>query len=100
MTLRLALVEEWGRSGRTEDIDRLMEWLGPEMTFTTSRLVDYALGLAVTPEAEARIEHYLFQGNAVQRNYAALYFKRRGEMGLLDRAVRQGCIDEMQAFSK
>lgn len=100
MQLRLAVVEEWGRSGRAEDIDRLMEWLEPEMTFTTSRLVDYALGLVTTPEGEAHIQHYLFEGTAVQRNYAALYFKRRGEMKVLDLAVRRGCIDELQAFSK
>lgn len=98
--LTLAVAEQWGRSGQAQDIDRLMAWLGPEMTFTASRLVDYALGLVTAPEAKARIEHYLFEGNAVQRNYAALYFKRRGNTVLLDQAVQRGCIDGAQAYSQ
>jgi hypothetical protein len=36
----------------------------------------------------------------IQRNYAALYFKRRGAKNILKEAVKQGCIDKLQAFSK
>jgi hypothetical protein len=36
----------------------------------------------------------------VQRNYAALYFKRLKEVDVLAEAVKMGCIDRVQAFSK
>ncbi len=69
-----------------------------EDDFATSRLVDFALGLVDTREGKLRIRDYLFNGVQQQRNYAALYFKRRGWTDLLDEAVRQGKIDHLQAY--
>jgi hypothetical protein len=53
-----------------------------------------------TDEGADRIRHYLFQGAQIQRNYAALYFKRRDEMAPLHEAVAQGKIDEIQAYMR
>lgn len=89
-----------GRSGTVADVDVLMNALDAQADFATSRLVDFALGLVETHEGVGRIRHYLFNGVSIQRNYAALYFKRRGRAWLLDEAVSQGKIDAAQAYSQ
>ncbi len=89
-----------GQSGGGEDVDTLMHALQAQEDFATSRLVDFALGLVEAETGVARLRHYLFHGAPIQRNYAALYFKRRGRVGLLDEAVAQGKIDEVQAYSR
>ncbi|MFN6486821.1 MULTISPECIES: hypothetical protein [unclassified Nostoc] len=88
------------RAGGVSDIDTLMENLENERTSATYKLVDFTLGLVNTSQSEDRIRHYLFNGTQIQRNYAALYFKRRGAKNILKEAVKQGCIDKLQAFSK
>ena len=87
-----------GRSGTAADVDALMCHLHEQVDFTTTRLVDFGLGLVNTQEGAGRIRHYLFHGAKIQRNYAALYFKRRDELALLNEAVAQGKIDEIQAY--
>jgi hypothetical protein len=87
-----------GRSGAAADVDSLIGHLHEQVDFTTTRLVDFALGLVESDEGAGRIRHYLFHGAPIQRNYAALYFKRRDEFSLLDEAVAQGKIDEIQAY--
>ena len=89
-----------GRTGGVSDVDALMESLENEQNTATTKLVDYTLGLVNTNEAKDRIRHYLFNGTQIQRNYAALYFKRKGAKDILIEAVQQGCIDRVQAFSK
>ena len=88
-----------GLAGAAHDVDALMHALGAHDDLATSRLVDFALGLVDTREGTARLRHYLFHGAPIQRNYAALYFKRRGRTALLEEAVAQGKIDAVQAFS-
>lgn len=98
----LARYEEFvarGISGRKMDVDCLMEALISRDDLATSRLVDFALSLVNTREGIARLNEYLFNGTQMQRNYAALYFKRRGQVDLLDEAVAQGRIDREQAYS-
>lgn len=99
-TDRYQLFAALGRSGAVADVDALMQALCNHDDFATSRLVDFALGLIDTREGDGRIRHYLFHGAPVQRNYAALYFKRRGRTALLDEAVAQGKIDAVQAYSR
>ncbi len=82
------------------DVDRLMEELVRAETIAACKGIDHELSLVDGAEARARIEHYLFHGELVQRNYAALWFKRRGLTRVLDRAVRRGAIDRVQAYSK
>ncbi len=89
-----------GRSGAAADVDALMIHLHEQVDFATTRLVDFALGLVETIEGAGRIRHYLFHGGQIQRNYAALYFKRRDEFAPLHEAVAQGKIDEIQAYSR
>jgi hypothetical protein len=89
-----------GQSGTGADIDLLMHTLHHQADFATSRLVDFALSLVETNEGATRLHHYLFNGTPVQRNYAALYFKRRGRVALLEEAVAQGKIDAIQAYAQ
>ena len=89
-----------GHSGRQEDVDALMNRLSTNNDLATVKLVDYALSLIKTKEGIRRIKHFLFNGSQLQRNYAALYFKRNGKDGLLKRAVRKGLIDHEQAYAK
>ena len=89
-----------GLSGAAHDVDALMHALCTHADFATSRLVDFALGLVDTRDGPARLRHYLFHGAPVQRNYAALYFKRRGRTALLEEAVAQGKIDAVQWFAE
>jgi hypothetical protein len=86
-------------SGRAADVDFLMENLDLSRTFSRCKVIDYALSLVSSAEGQARLAHFLFNGSQVQRNYAALYFKRRGNGQLIDEAVQRGCIDEIQAYS-
>lgn len=87
-----------GRCGAATDVDALMCHLHEQVDFATTRLVDFALSLVNTHEGSGRIRYYLFHGAPIQRNYAALYFKRRGALGLLNEAVTRGKIDEIQAY--
>lgn len=64
------------------------------------KLIDFALGLVSTREGVARMEWYLFEGEKIQRNYAAIYFRRAGADEVLHRALEAGKIDRVQAFSK
>ncbi len=86
-------------SGRASDVDFLMEHLEWSHTFSRCKVIDFALSLVSSAEGQARLGHFLFNGSQIQRNYAALYFKRRGDAQLVDEAVQCGCIDEIQAYS-
>ena len=89
-----------GISGKAEAVDQLMAALTRTGDLATSKMVDFALSLVDSRAGKARLRHYLFHGEPVQRNYAALYFKRRGINDLLEQAVASGLIDQQQAFSK
>ena len=89
-----------GNSGKKEDVDMLMLELVARDDLVTSRLVDFALSQVTTKEGRERIKHYLFNGSQIQSNYAALYFKRKGSIDLLDEAVSLGKIDREQAYAK
>ena len=89
-----------GTSAKPADVDFLMTVLAEQDDFATSRLVDFALSLVDTREGKQRLRHYLFHGEQRQRNYAALYFKRKGYTDLLDEAVAMGKIDHIQAYAR
>jgi DNA-binding MarR family transcriptional regulator len=88
------------RSGAPGDIDRVMDFLDETSDIPTTRIVDYYLGTVGTVEGMRRIEHYLFNGTQMQRNYATLFFARRNDWKLVDKAYRMGLIDYVQAYSK
>jgi hypothetical protein len=97
----LSELETRARSGTAADIDFLLSLLHGGQSLTVCKMVDYALSQVASPAGEERIRYHLFHGeNQMQRNYAALYFKRRGAFLLLRDAVRSGCIDEVQAYSR
>lgn len=97
---RYTLFVNMARSGKAHNIDKLMDALENNQNCATYKLVDYALSLVETTAGKERIKHYLFNGTQMQRNYAALFFKRLGMKEFLTLAVNQGCIDRVQAFSK
>jgi hypothetical protein len=87
-------------NGDPVDIDFLMQNLTYESTFAMTRYVDFALGLVTNKEGVTRIEYYLFNGSQIQRNYASLFFNRRGDWEIVKKAFHQGLIDETQAFAR
>jgi hypothetical protein len=99
-TLTLDHVTLLASTGRACDIDALMQRLDDHASFVECKLIDYALGLVEGREGRQRIYHYLFAGNPMQRNYAALFFKRRGAMEILAEAVTAGAIDTVQAYAR
>ncbi len=90
----------WGKQGRTRDIDRIMQVLLSYEDMVTLKSADFALGLVHTREGREQIQYYLFNGRPRQRNYAALWCKRRGKMGFVGRAFDLGLIDERQAYAR
>jgi len=90
-----------GQRGSPADVDAIMALLLEGDSLSATRLADYALSLVHTRPGRARIEHTLFHSpHAIQRNYAALYFKRRGELMRVRRAFDLGLIDALQAFAE
>jgi hypothetical protein len=89
-----------GTSGTQKDVDFLMKHMALTKDLATVKLADFALGLVNTRQGVNRIQHYLFKGSQMQRNYAALYFKRKGDTAILREAIREGSIDRLQAFAK
>ena len=101
MTLhRLNYFIALGQTGASADIDLLMGALVAQADLSTYKLVDYALSHVSTSEGMSRLRYYLFHGQRPQRNYAALYFKRRGFSDLLQEALAQGKIDWDQGFAE
>ncbi len=88
------------RRGSPEDVDRVMGYLDGNADLPTTKIIDYYLGTVDSPEGMRRIEHFLFQGTQIQRNYCTLYFARRDEWPLVRKAYEMGLIDYRQAFSK
>lgn len=86
--------------GTRSSIDEIMRHLNKGMTLAESKFIDFALGTIETDEGQRTMEHYLFHGTQIQRNYCALYWGRRGEYLLIRKAFDQGLIDEKQAFSR
>jgi hypothetical protein len=89
-----------GISGKKEDVDTLMDALSLRDDLSTAKLVDFALSLVNNKEGINRLKHYLYEGSQIQRNYAALYFKRKGWDDLLIDALSKGRIDMKQATLK
>lgn len=89
-----------GATGQPQGVDQLMQSLADQDDLPTLKLADFALGLVNTPQGSARVGHYLLNGSVKQRNYAALYFKRRGNGYVLGEAFAKGVIDREQAYAE
>ncbi|SMC82683.1 hypothetical protein [Papillibacter cinnamivorans] len=88
------------KEGTKTSIGEIMKHLNKSMTLAESKFIDFALGHVDTEEGVKIMEHYLFHGTQIQRNYCALYFGRRGEYLIIRRAYDEGLIDAKQAFSR
>ena len=99
-TFTISELEQIAKNGRASDVNFLMYHLEECTVFGQSKMIDYALGLVSSEEGLMRIRYFLFNGSEIQRNHAALYFKRRGNIWVLDEAVEKGCIDSVQAYSR
>ena len=95
----LDMLIQRGISGRREDVDYLMGLLAHDDSIALIKQVDYALGFVRSWPGRERLCEYLFEGVQIQRNYAALYFKRAGHSDLLEQAFNDGRIDCEQAFA-
>jgi hypothetical protein len=96
LTKYIALAKE----GTKASIGEIMKHLNRRMTLAESKFIDFALGHVDGDEGLQTMEHYLFYGTQIQRNYCALYFGRRGEYQIVRKAYDQGLIDAKQAFSR
>lgn len=86
--------------GNKSDIDFIMNHLTSEATLEITRYVDYALSLVENEDGIKQLQHYLFNGTLIQRNYCSLYFNRKGDWPVVKEAYLQGLIDEIQAYSR
>ena len=86
-------------SGASCDIDSIMSILN-EADLPITRAVDFYLGYVSNSSGIERLEHYLFSGTQIQRNYCCLYFARKNEWKLINKAYKEGCIDKIQASSR
>ena len=85
--------------GESEDIDGVMAILAAA-DLPTTRAVDFYLGRVTNAAGVRRIEKFLFEGTQIQRNYCTLFFARRNDWALVNRAYRNGLIDRIQAYSR
>ena len=98
--LNLEQITRLATTGTPAAVDTLMQLLISHDDVASSKLIDYALGLIETASGSARLKHYLFYGESVQRNFAALYFKRLGAERLLAQAFTLGLIDYHQGYAR
>lgn len=91
---------EKAETGNEVDVDFIMSHLTSDSTFELTRYVDFALSLVSNIDGITRIEHYLFNGSLIQRNYSSLFFNRRYDYDIVMKAFSQGLIDEIQAFAR
>jgi hypothetical protein len=100
---KIRIIESYVRLAEQGDknaIDAIMRDLNKKMTIAQSKFIDFALGHVSRPQGVEVMQHYLFNGTQIQRNYCALYFARRGEYLLLRKAYDLGLVDAKQAFSR
>lgn len=87
-------------SGSSDDVDFIMRHLTSESSLAMTRYVDFATSLVENESGIKRLEYFLFNGTLIQRNYASLFFNRRGDWEIVKKAYEQGFIDEIQAFAR
>jgi len=86
--------------GSAEDIRNVISLLNDSVDLPTTRAVDFYLSLVTSEEGINEIEFELFHGTQIQRNYATLFFARRDDWSIVNRAFEAGLIDRLQAYSR
>jgi len=89
---------EQALKGENENINFIFSYLNETVSIKVTRYVDFALSVVENEKGIKRIEYYLFNGTLIQRNYASLFFNRRGDYHLIEKANKLGLIDDLQAF--
>lgn len=82
------------------DIRSVISMLNKQVDLPTTRAVDFYLSLVNKPEGIKVLEEFLFEGSQMQRNYCTLYFARKDEWALVNKAFKLGLIDSKQAYSR
>jgi hypothetical protein len=91
---------EKAREGNMDDIDYIMGNLSTESSLSMTKFIDFSLSYVSNVKGIERIKHYLFNGTQMQRNYACLYFNRRGDWKIVKEAFDKGLIDDIQAYAR
>ncbi len=99
-TGKLGELIEKAEHGCGSDVDYMMRHITMDAPLVLTKFVDFALSLIENPDGIKRIEHYLFNGTPIQRNYASLFFNRRLDFDIVLKAYKEGRIDEIQAFAR
>ena len=86
--------------GRKTDIDEVISLLDDSVDLPTTRAIDRYLGQVENPAGVKQIEQHLFCGTQIQRNYCTLFFARRNDWHLVNKAYEMGLIDRIQAYSR
>ena len=97
---KLGELIERAEHGSELDVDYIMSHLNKDSSLAMTKYVDYALSLVENLNGIKRLEHYLFYGTLIQRNYSSLFFNRRLDYEIVLRAFKEGRIDEIQAFAR
>ena len=99
-TYRFGEIRKRCRRGTRQDIDEVIRQLDDEVDLPTTRAIDLYLGQVCNPAGIRRLEYFLFNGTQIQRNYCTLFFARRNDWDLVNRAYNQGLVDRVQAYSR
>ncbi len=86
--------------GHIDNIDLVLSQLNETVDLPTTRAVDLYLGMVKNEQGIKQIEYYLFNGTQIQRNYCTLFFARRNDWLLVNKAYKLGLIDKIQAYSR
>jgi hypothetical protein len=97
---RLEYYKKLALEGTVDNVNLLISKLDHTADIPTTKVIDYCLGFVENPEGIERLKHFLFHGSQMQRNYCTLYFARRNEWEVVNRAYKQGLIDYKQAYSR
>ncbi len=98
-TPQFEMINRHCQLGNPEDIDVVMDILD-NADLPTTRAVDLYLGYVTNQPGIRRLEHYLFTGTQIQRNYCTLFFARSNNWDLVNKAYAKGLIDKIQAYSR
>lgn len=93
-------IKEKCLKGEADDILSVLSLLNDEVDLPTTRAIDFYLGQVNNSAGIRVLEKFLFEGTQVQRNYCTLFFARRDEWNLVNKAYHLGLIDALQAYSK
>jgi len=94
------LIKPMCSSGSKLEIDFVFSFFDDDVDIATTKIIDFYLSTVINLEGINRIEYYLFNGTQIQRNYSTLFFARRNEWEIVDKALKLGLIDNKQAYSK